>query len=62
MSEKTILEAMVQRALSINGRAQLRPVIEKELLHYDILFALDQKNLLDQLIFQGGTALRLCYR
>jgi len=39
----------------------MRPVIEKELLHYDILFCLDQSNLLDNIVFQGGTALRLCY-
>jgi predicted nucleotidyltransferase component of viral defense system len=39
----------------------LRPVVEKELLHYDILRALDQAGLLDHLTFQGGTALRLCY-
>jgi len=39
----------------------MRPVIEKELLHHDILFALDQAGLLEQLTFQGGTALRLCY-
>ncbi len=39
----------------------MRPVVEKELLHYDILFCLDKENLLDNLTFQGGTALRLCY-
>ncbi|HET6629122.1 MAG TPA: nucleotidyl transferase AbiEii/AbiGii toxin family protein, partial [Woeseiaceae bacterium] len=38
-----------------------RPVVEKELLHYDILFALDTEGLLDPLTFQGGTSLRLCY-
>ncbi len=43
------------------GHAQMRPVIEKELLHYDILFALDKDHLLDPLTFQGGTSLRLCY-
>jgi len=42
-------------------RSHMRPVIEKELLHYDILFALDQEGLLDSLTFQGGTSLRLCY-
>lgn len=42
------------------GQAQ-RPVIEKELLHYDILYALSQAGLLELLTFQGGTALRLCY-
>lgn len=39
----------------------LKTVVEKELLHYDILYALTQHNLLEGLIFQGGTALRLCY-
>lgn len=39
----------------------MRPVIEKELLHYDLLYALDKENLLNDLVFQGGTSLRLCY-
>jgi predicted nucleotidyltransferase component of viral defense system len=39
----------------------LRPVVEKELLHYDILFALDRQGLLENLTFQGGTSLRLCH-
>ncbi|HDZ51464.1 hypothetical protein LCGC14_0112680 [marine sediment metagenome] len=43
------------------GSEGLRPVIEKEILHYDILFALDRENLLGDLTFQGGTCLRLCY-
>lgn len=33
----------------------------KEILHYDILYALSQSPLGKQLVFQGGTALRLCY-
>lgn len=37
------------------------PVVEKELLHYDILAALDTSGWLDRLVFQGGTCLRLCY-
>lgn len=52
---------LVERALSENTRGHMRPVIEKELLHFDILFALDKESLLDNLVFQGGTALRLCY-
>ncbi|MBP6104228.1 MAG: nucleotidyl transferase AbiEii/AbiGii toxin family protein [Gammaproteobacteria bacterium] len=52
---------LVEKAMQQQGRAHMRPVIEKELLHYDILFALDQEGLLDKLTFQGGTALRLCY-
>nr|WP_221188419.1 nucleotidyl transferase AbiEii/AbiGii toxin family protein [Halomonas cerina] len=43
------------------GRQAMRPVIEKELLHFDILFALDREGLLDTLTFQGGTSLRLCH-
>lgn len=52
---------LVDRAMSVDGRAHMRPVIEKELLHYDILFALDKAGLLETLTFQGGTSLRLCY-
>lgn len=54
-------DALVVRALALPGRAHMRPVIEKELLHYDILFALEQAGLLDSLTFQGGTLLRLCH-
>src|SRR3990167_3095277 len=52
---------LVEKAMQQEGRAHMRPVIEKELLHYDILFALDKEGLLDKLTFQGGTLLRLCY-
>ena len=56
------LEALVDAAISESpDLAGLRPVIEKELLHYDILCALDRAGLLDQLTFQGGTSLRLCH-
>lgn len=41
--------------------SHMRAVVEKELLHYDLLFVLDRGGLLDNLTFQGGTALRLCY-
>lgn len=39
----------------------LLPIVEKELIHYDILCALDKSKWLDHLNFQGGTCLRLCY-
>lgn len=54
-------ESLVMHAMTEPGRSHMRPVIEKELLHYDILFILDQENLLENLVFQGGTSLRLCY-
>lgn len=41
--------------------SHMRPVIVKQLLHYDILFALESQGLLDRLTFQGGTCLRLYF-
>jgi hypothetical protein len=52
---------LVDLAMKQNGHSHMRPVIAKELLHYDILFCLEDNGLLDQLTFQGGTSLRLCY-
>jgi len=39
----------------------LRIVVEKELLHHDILGVLSSNNFLKNLTFIGGTALRTCY-
>lgn len=52
---------LVERIMQNNHLALIRPVVEKELLHYDILFCLDREGLLDHLVFQGGTSLRLCH-
>jgi predicted nucleotidyltransferase component of viral defense system len=41
--------------------APLRMVVEKELLHHDILATLNDAGLLQQLTFMGGTCLRACY-
>ncbi|MGH8156574.1 MAG: nucleotidyl transferase AbiEii/AbiGii toxin family protein [Rhodanobacter sp.] len=41
--------------------AQTRPAVVKELLHYDILMALSESEIAQHVVFQGGTALRLCY-
>lgn len=51
---------LVNKAMQGSNVTHMRPVIEKELLHYDILFCLEEKGLLDHLVFQGGTSLRLC--
>lgn len=56
------LESLLTYARRLAGdNQQLTSVIVKELLHYDILYALSQTPLVDALVFQGGTALRLCY-
>ena len=52
---------LVNHAMQSATVSHMRAVIEKKLLHYDILFALEKGGLLDQLVFQGGTSLRLCY-
>lgn len=52
---------LVNKAMQNEHVAHMRAVIEKELLHYDILFALEKGGFLDKLTFQGGTSLRLCY-
>jgi hypothetical protein len=48
------------KAMADADMAALRPVVEKELLHYEIFNALDEEDLLKNLVFQGGTSLRLC--
>lgn len=50
------------RRLSAEGGLQsMQPVIEKEIIHYEILNQLDKIGALSQMAFQGGTCLRLCY-
>ena len=60
LDKQNFLE-LVERAMVDGELRNMRAVVEKELLHYDILFALEQAGLLDKLVFQGGTSLRLCY-
>ena len=40
----------------------LLPVVEKELLHYRILSAMQDGGFFGPIVFQGGTSLRLCPR
>ncbi|MEX0671674.1 MAG: nucleotidyl transferase AbiEii/AbiGii toxin family protein [Pirellulales bacterium] len=57
MFDQLVDEALRARAdLSL-----LRPVVEKELLHHDILREMSQAGLLVGLTFIGGTCLRACY-
>jgi predicted nucleotidyltransferase component of viral defense system len=45
-----------------NERRVPAATIIKEILHYEILYALVQSGAASHLTFQGGTALRLCYQ
>ncbi|MFT3741690.1 MAG: nucleotidyl transferase AbiEii/AbiGii toxin family protein [Gammaproteobacteria bacterium] len=57
-----LLDQLVDEAIqNLQNLAPLRTVVEKELLHHDILRILSDTNLLIDLTFIGGTCLRLCY-
>ena len=59
---KQDLAYMVELAMLDNPDLDgLGPVVEKEILHYDILHGLQKGGYLDKLVFMGGTALRLCH-
>ena len=64
MRWKTLPSTLTEFARMVvekHGLGGMLPVVEKELLHYDILLALDTAGWLNRLVFQGGTCLRLCY-
>ncbi len=58
----SLFDQLVDEALK-NRRdlAPLRMVVEKELLHHDILRVLSHAGMLARLTFIGGTCLRVCY-
>jgi len=55
--ERTVNAVLVNQQEYIT----LRPVVEKEILHHDILRTLNKASLLQKLTFMGGTCLRTCY-
>lgn len=57
-----LFDQLVTQALqNCPDLSSLRIVVEKELLHHDILRILSQNNFLIDLTFIGGTCLRSCY-
>jgi predicted nucleotidyltransferase component of viral defense system len=58
----SLFDELVDEALNNKQEVtRLRVVVEKELLHHDILRVLSGAGLLTQLTFIGGTCLRACY-
>jgi len=58
----SLFDQLVDEAVRSRGElAPLRPVVEKELLHHDILREMSEAGLLAGLTFIGGTCLRACY-
>ena len=57
----SLFERLVAQVLQNQGElVPLRTVVEKELLHHDILREMSTTGLLDSLTFIGGTCLRTC--
>lgn len=62
MSPMNLFDQLVIEALKNQPNlSPLKIVVEKELLHHDILRILSHNNLLANLTFIGGTCLRCCY-
>lgn len=58
----SLFDRLTDEALrNLPGHAPLRAVVEKELLHHDILREMNAAGLLSSLTFIGGTCLRACY-
>jgi predicted nucleotidyltransferase component of viral defense system len=58
----SLFDQLVNEALRARAElTSLRPVVEKELLHHDILREMSEAGLLADLTFIGGTCLRACY-
>lgn len=58
----SLFDQLVDEALRSHAdHAVLRPVVEKELLHHDILREMSAAGMLAGLTFIGGTCLRACY-
>ena len=57
-----LFDQLVDSALSAQPTLEsLRPAVEKEVLHHDILREMGKAGFLDNLTFIGGTCLRDCY-
>lgn len=57
-----LFDQLVQQALTnIPDLAPLQVVVEKELIHHDIMRILSESGMLQGLCFIGGTCLRTCY-
>ena len=57
-----LFDSIVAEALRGQDRfAPIQAVVEKELLHHDILREMNEAGLLSRLVFIGGTCLRACY-
>ena len=58
----SLFDTLVNQVLESNRELKaLQPVVEKEILHHDILREMAKAGFLRELTFIGGTCLRDCY-
>ncbi|SPY76872.1 nucleotidyl transferase AbiEii/AbiGii toxin family protein [Providencia rustigianii] len=57
-----MLKQQIRQIIQVNpDYAAITPVIEKEILHHDIMDVLIRQGAMQRLTFIGGTSLRMCY-
>lgn len=57
-----MLKEQIRRIVESNPEyAAITPVIEKEILHHDIIDVMIKQGAMQSLVFIGGTSLRMCY-
>ena len=57
-----MLKEYIRQIVNANPEyAAVTPVIEKEILHHDIMDVMVKQGAMQSLTFIGGTSLRLCY-
>lgn len=58
-----MLKQQINQIVQSNSEyAAVTPVIEKEILHHDVMDVLIKQGVMQRLTFIGGTSLRMCYR
>ncbi len=61
MSTEPRFRTLASRVLQNPDYEDLRLIVEKEILHHDLLAILHSGGWLDRFVFHGGTSLRLCH-
>ena len=56
----SVLRSLSAKAVG-EANSPLRLILEKELLHHEVLATLDEIGALNALVFKGGTCLRICH-
>lgn len=56
------MDTNLENLMNLHSKSEnTKDVVLKEILHYEILTSLSNSDISNEIVFQGGTALRLCY-